>query len=555
MTSGQGASAAPRPPIWPGSTDDSRGAPTTTDPDSGTDEREALEFLADLYADSKEPGLAATYYQRAGDAKKLKTLASAVGDLMLPLGPLKDASWWMLRARAVLISAQADLLEDDAASALLGESMELAALARGGELADSPSRSLARQAAESACDLASRGTAAQAVAVLDLLGPDVPREPNHFQYSDDHHAAACLAIARAHPELAMRAMTRLFDLASYDVQKALELIASDDVLAYLGVQARSERLATGLTFAHPLAEDEQAALRARVIQLAEDGRYLADTVRSRIEPDHPAFIQSAEQARDRILNRPDPVPGQAAIGTMMVADSHLAGSLSVEDQKACLHKLLAIAGDPREVASNRQDALTAARNVVVDQPGQVKQETFATCTPFVLGEQTGSHLDEYAGEAHPLSSFKINMGSASLRGQGLQLAAASATTPEQQQWARDQAVHMLSSDDISEIHAAAVTLNHLPREITQDVDANLLSTHTHIGVRQVSALLCLHQPEHYRNTAIRLASDPDHRVRRTLAEAAARTPGEFTETTKTVLEILARDPRHSVRTAATPAWR
>lgn len=517
---------------------------------SWADEREALEFLADLYADSKEPALAATYYQRAGETKKLKALADTVGDLLLPFGPLKDAPWWVLRARAVLISAQADLLEDEAASALLDEFVELAALARRGELVDSPNRALARQAVESVCDLASRGTAAQAIAVLDLLAPDVPREPNHYQHSDDHHAAACLAIARAHPELAMRAMTRLFDLADYGVQEALELIASDDVLAYLGTQRHPGRRSTSPTSTNPLTENEQSALRARAIQLAEDGRYLADTVRARIEPDHPGFRRRAEQARDRILNRPAPVPEQAAIGTTMVSDSYLTSSLNIEDQRACLQKLVAIADDPMELATNRKDALTAARNVVIDQPDQIKQDTFAFSTPFALGEKARSHLDEYAGETHPLSPFKINMGSASLRGQGLQLAAASATTPEQQRWVRDQAVHMLSSDDISDVHAAAVTLSHLPREITHDVDANLLSTHTHVGVRQLSALLCLHQAEYYRDTAIRLANDPDHRVRRTLAAATARAAGEPTESTNAVLEILAHDHRHSVRTAA-----
>ncbi|GAA1274062.1 hypothetical protein GCM10009677_29130 [Sphaerisporangium rubeum] len=39
-----------------------------------------------------------------------------------------------------------------------------------------------------------------------------------------------------------------------------------------------------------------------------------------------------------------------------------------------------------------------------------------------IGDQNGSHLDDLTGLAHPLSWFEANMGSASLRGQGLYLA-------------------------------------------------------------------------------------------------------------------------------------
>lgn len=48
---------------------------------------------------------------------------------------------------------------------------------------------------------------------------------------------------------------------------------------------------------------------------------------------------------------------------------------------------------------------------------------------------------------------------------------------------------------------------------------------------------------------MRLAKDSEHRVRQTLAEAAAQTDPKRSETARAVLELLARDPRHSVRVA------
>ncbi|MFH8659451.1 hypothetical protein [Streptomyces afghaniensis] len=95
-------------------------------------------------------------------------------------------------------------------------------------------------------------------------------------------------------------------------------------------------------------------------------------------------------------------------------------------------------------------------------------------------------------------------------------------------------------------------MTRLPREVAADVDANLMGTHGHVGVRQASAVLCLRHPARYRDTAVRLAEDSEYRVRRTLAEAAAQADPEASELAAEILEILAQDPRHSVRVAARP---
>jgi HEAT repeat protein len=70
------------------------------------------------------------------------------------------------------------------------------------------------------------------------------------------------------------------------------------------------------------------------------------------------------------------------------------------------------------------------------------------------------------------------------------------------------------------------------------------------GVRQLSAILSMQHPDRYRRTALRLAEDEDPRVRRTLAEAAARTRTTAPDDVKDVLTVLASDDRYSVRAAA-----
>ncbi|WP_406502319.1 hypothetical protein [Streptomyces sp. NBC_01602] len=522
---------------------------------SWADESEALVFLGDLYRDHAEPNLAAAYYQRAGNPEKLLELANSVGDMLLPLVSGTSQPWWVLRARAALIAAQADLGEGSAAQELFDEMLDLAIRGRAGELVDSRTGSLTLQAAKSACALAPRSTPAQAAALLDLLGPDVPREPHHYSHTDDEHATACLAIAAAHPELAMSALTRLFDLADVNTDKALRLLVSGQALRLMGADPSGSGALPMTTLQGPLSGDEQNTLRGRADQLAQHGHYLADVVQGALNPNHPEVQNRATAARDRILNRPEPESNRISIGSAMVPDSTMVLHLAPEDQQACLEKLVAVAGDQRESASNRQDALIGAYNLVIDQPPALKATTFRASQLFALGEFDGSRLDEFTGPAHPLSSFKVNFGSASLRGHGLRLAAASATTPDEQTWVRDQATELLRSADESDVLHAALALSQLPRDVTADIDTHTLADHGHIAARQLSAVLCVQDLGRYANAAKRLAADPSVRVRRTLAEAAATLAEPRSPEAAELLDRLNKDPHSSIRAAARAPFR
>ncbi len=504
-------------------------------------EIEALEFLGDLYRENQEPVLAAMYYMRAGETSKAKKLAAAVGDLPLAMGPITQGPWWVMETQAGLLEVQADLVGDDAAGTFLDELTVLAARGRAGELAESPLGELTRQATQSACVLAARGTPAQAQAVLDLLAPDVPREPNRYRDSDDGHASACYAIAVAHPSLAAQALTRLFDLAERSVDKANRLLADGKVVGLL---------ADGQSF---LSEEDKVRLRQRVSELDQLGISYADVAHARIDPDHSLVRSRAEQARDRILQRPCPQPGSASFGTNLTADSYLVSKLDQADRDACLIKVLEIAADPNEVALNRQEALTAARNLLIDAPITVKQRAFRIAQDFVGGVHDGSYLDELSGTPHPLGFLRISFGSASLRGEALALASAAAEAPVDHAWVRDQAISMLRTDSVDDLKAAARVLNWLPKAEARRVDASLLATHHYVAVRQVSALLCLRDLGRFHGTAVNLTKDADYRVRLILAQSAAKASREGSVPAKGITELLSADPRYCVRAAARAA--
>ncbi|MYR92369.1 hypothetical protein GTW60_01735 [Streptomyces sp. SID4937] len=515
---------------------------------SWAEESEALDLLADLYRDNGEPDLAAALYERAGKAKKLIELAAQVGDRLLPTGSFDDAPWWVMYARATTVAEQEDLLEDDSACTFLDSLTDLATRGRAGELIDSPTAALSLRSTKAACALAARGTATQAAALLALLADDVPREPGHYRHTDSEHASAAAAIAVAHPELAVPALTRLFDLADQKVDAALKLLVNDQVLKLLVPQARSTARGDETGQRSVLDEAECARYRRRLSRLAEGGSHLAAAALMELEPHHSSLRERAERARDRILHRPEAEPGRVDIGTTLVSDSFLVGSLGSEDLTACVARLLAVAADAREAASTRGDALIAVRNIVLVQRQNAAPDVFSVARGYVLGTYEASSFDALTGRSHPLSAFKVNMRSSSLRTYGLRLAVVTAASAEHREWVKDQAVGMLRSDDAAEVDAAALALNELPTDAVCEIDADLLAAHDHVSVRRLSAVLCMRTPDRYREAALRLARDGDFRVRHTLAEAAAGSAAA-TDVTDEILRLLRKDARHSVRTA------
>ncbi|MGW1901693.1 restriction endonuclease [Streptomyces hirsutus] len=519
---------------------------------SWADEDEAVTLLGALYRDNNEPDSAAVCYQRAGKDEKLKQLARSAGSRLLPAAAAGEQPWWVQRARAVLAAEQADLADDAAAQALLGEMLDLAARGRNGELVESPTRQLTIQAAKTACALVPRSTHEQAVALLDLLAPDVPRGPSQYSHTDQAHTMACLAIADTHPALAVPALTRLFDLADVNCDEALRALTGDQAQRLLGASPASTGQGPDDSPHSPLDEADLGALRARADKLAERGHYLSDVIQATVNPGHPAVRERAEAARDRILQRPEPHPSSTDLDSSMVPDSFMSSHLPTDDRKACLDKLLAVAGEQRETANNRDDALHGACNLVLDQEPAIRRTAFHASQPFVSGDLDGSRLDEFTGTPHPLSTLRINLGTASLRGPGLRLAAASATTPEEQSWVRDQALDMLRSEEPADVAQAALALNRLPPQITQNVDPRPLADQPHPVVRQLSAVLSVRRPSQHADTAQLLAADTDVRVRRTLAEVAAGAdPGSCEETAR-LLDRLGKDPHFGVRRAARP---
>ncbi|MEX1008826.1 MAG: hypothetical protein WD271_13395, partial [Acidimicrobiia bacterium] len=308
-----------------------------------------------------------------------------------------------------------------------------------------------------------------------------------------------------------------------------------------------------------LTPDEREDLKNRLDAMATAGRYDAGIAVAALGGNDELVIQRAIEARDRVLARAEPDEHTFSFGTNMVPDSYLVTFLAREDRRACLEKLLTIAEDPREAAPNRQEALIAACNLVVDEDEEYKEKLHIRSHAVADGHHDGSLLDAETTHPHPLSTMKIDFGSSSLRANGLRLAHFTAIRDDQKKWVRDRAVAMLGSDDTHEVHAAARTLAGLPVETLSALDSALLAAHPLPVVRQLAVVVATAQPSIYSATLAQLAMDPESSVRIVLAHRLAeRKLGEHTgaktsgdeATVDQLLVTLSRDVRHSVRFAA-----
>lgn len=516
-----------------------------------TDEHEAVELLGDLLARNTELERAALCYQWAADVKKLEQLAKAAGDHPLPTRSIEHGPWWTRRAAIRLLALQEDLLDDDTAARYLRELTKTIGLGRKGELTD-PIGSLLLEALNTACTLAGRGSGADAIALLNDLAPDVPREQNRYHFHDKQHVDACLRISDQHPHLTDTALGRVFDLADVGCDDALRALNRRAVLKHLEEPSDMSTIVEGL------APDQRDRYRKRIAALDEAGHQPATIAACSLGIKTSRTTERVRIAAERLRNRPAPDPNTFSIGDQMVPDSYLVSVLAPEEAPDCLARLMQAAEDRGEAAANRTSALIAVRNLVRSVSETTRDEVFERAKAFVLGDQDGSHFDDFVTNPHPLSTMQVNLGPSTLRGEGLILAAAAAADRESRNWVAQQAVSAMRDDGASIAKEAARALQILGTDIDSAPDPGLLAAYPEPTVKMLGTIYAAADPVKYEYALETAVNDPDFRVRMAVAEIIGQThtrddSATASEARKRVLGRLLADPRHSVRSAAARA--
>ena len=160
---------------------------------------------------------------------------------------------------------------------------------------------------------------------------------------------------------------------------------------------------------------------------------------SRNSAGHSAWLATlpfAERAADRLASSPAGTPGSASLLVHFARDAALVTILDPEDIDRALCGLLRVAADPLHLPATRQQVLDAASVLVAGETGdslgrQRLSDVFNLACEYARSEHDGSAMDELTSSAHPLSSWRIDMGDATLVADGLHLAARATRSDDQ----------------------------------------------------------------------------------------------------------------------------
>lgn len=487
----------------------------------------ARELLADTYAQTGEPKLAAGLYAMAGTVKKATHAAATNTNVYIDVRPcLAHPAYWVNAVAYNIIAEQADLIPDDQVTDISAAALDVLDAARHGNLQDSPllSPSVKLSAVKFLASLAERLPHDHARRLLEHMEPWVPRKPNRYRRTDDDHVLACVGIATTNSDLRTDAIDQLMGL----------LDAADS-----GVSDRVEREARQLVQEHP------DLVRERLVEMAGRGnRYGAQLLRTINPEPTSAEHESAAEAKIRLRKAPTNTAQQISIGTGAQRDALLAQPLPPNERHELAQIQLQHARSPYEPSANKAEYYGAARILAHDlnDVAPIFQEAIERAS-----DRSGSLGDITLGlDTHPLSTFRVSGMNPDTRPDALFLAAVVARSEAQREQVRQLAYTMIGSSAAADrqITNALQVIDGTP-----DRDIPLLATQPHWPLRALAAIHWARSSMSAADIGHLLADDRDPHVRRTLAEAVSTSPSN--PAAPEVRQALSEDRCYSVRRRTT----
>lgn len=491
-----------------------------------SNELDAHQLLGDLFARAGEPAIAIKHLIRAGSAKQAREIAAGVGEHYLDVTDQLDRSApWERAAAYQVIAEQGDLVPDAEASAIVERALQAIDAVAEGRARDTAfiGPNVYGSAYQAIAALSDRTSEDQARALLDRLAVLVPRGPAQYRHTDDAHVDILVGVAVAHAPLRQVAVEQLLDLLSQGGS----------------VGERVLRRTQGLF------DENQEAVLPRLQQLAAGGSQHAARMLAMLGHHDDDQRERGRQALERWAAPRQRQPGVVVFGTSAIPDSILVRALPPADRASFAARMLELAGDSEEPGSTREEFLAAARNVVFDLDQPDRDVLFEQAMRIARGDFPPSRADrEGLLSNHPLSRFRITLGTGDLRAAGLELAARMVGAPEQAEAVQQVAVPLLRQGDVRTVQQVAAALSWLPRD-QLTLDMRLLASHPHAGLRTLAAIRWAQDPASDPELGLVLVRDPDPHVRRLLAEALSENPAP--PEAQPARETLRQDVRRSVR--------
>ncbi|MGV9978009.1 hypothetical protein ACWDUH_10045 [Micromonospora wenchangensis] len=480
-------------------------------------EREARRVLAAALAKADEPGLAARHLARAGAVKEIKELGKQFTDRFIDVTPeLSAPNYWTVGTAFRLIEQQADLVPDDLVGVISERILIEIAGAEANELPDIRMLAVSRYngAVGALAGLAHRLTSEHADKALAHFERQPPLGDEHYRFHDEDEAIAVARIALTQPELTERACSHLVNLLARS-QSARKQIAQKAVDQFIDVT------------------------RPFLAELAAMGNDWAQETLAF----HDAESVPQEQSEAALARLTTPLvhePGVFTEGTGAVGDSLLVRGLSADQLNPAVSELLRRADDTHVGAADRGDYLIAAANIAPHLSVTNRSDYFAAAMRIASAPQSSLHDEWERGFAHRLGGVRMVHNDMDSRERALFLAACLADDDGQRTAVRSQAYELLVNGGESGYWVTRA-LQKLGDAMREDVGYLLAQGW---ALRSFAAILWARHGTPVQ-AGMRLAADPDVRVRRALAKAVGGE--EPDEVRRPIRDRLAQDPNYSVR--------
>ncbi len=250
--------------------------------------------------------------------------------------------------------------------------------------------------------------------------------------------------------------------------------------------------------------------------------------------------EQAEAALARLTTPLVHTPGVFTEGTSAVGDSLLVRGLPGDRLNSAVSELLQRADDKHVGPADRGDYLIAAANLAPQLSAADRGEHFTAAMRGASAPQSSLPDEWERGFAHRLGGMRVVRNDMDSRERALFLAACLAGDDGQRAAVRSQAYELLIDGGESGYWVTRA-LQQMGDAMREDVGYLLTQGW---ALRSFAAILWARHGTPVQ-AGMRLATDPDVRVRRTLAEALEG--AEPDEVRRSVHDRLAQDPSYSVR--------
>jgi len=532
------------------------------------DEIEAHSLLGDVFERSDEPHLSVFHRIQAGELDAAKEVAARAEGIFLNVtSQLEQADPNRRAAAYAVIAAQDDLVPDELVD-LIGERIasDVEPLVSGTFTGTaSAGMGLLQNAVSAAAVLAGRLSPHLANRVVSALDQRLNAPKGTVSWTDQSHLRILVSVAASGDNAnAAAAFDRISQLLALD---SPALRTSGRELAQ-AVKRHPDDVRQILVALAKEGNESAAEVLAGWSLTGEAGRHA--TRDPNLQAAWDAALPFAEAALERLASAPPGTPGSASLIISFIGDASLVTILDPADIDRALTGLLRVASDRLHLAPTRQQALDGATILVAGQTGDRLgadrlAEVFRLACEYARGQHDGSAMDDLTQSSHPLSSWQINIGDATLAADGISLAARASRTPEEQAAVLEIATQIVRNQPSEEVlngvaHSIAALRSLADAPATMSITA--LAGAPSEPIRAVGAMYwaLVHAPADGETDADELgdslAHDPSPLVRRSLAEQIAIVTSDgrgLSAAGRNAAEILSRDTRWGIRNAALEA--